>query len=52
MKVPIGSTGEYKNVGTSRLFGKKVNIVKWAGKEKEVEYWSVISVMKKKYLKT
>ena len=39
IKVPIRSTGEYKNVGTSRLFGKKVNIVKWTGKEKEVEYW-------------
>ena len=39
MKVPIRSTGKYKKIGTSRLFGKKVEIVKWTGKEKEVEYW-------------
>ena len=38
MKVPIGK-GEYKKVGTSKLFGKNVNVVKWTGKEKEVEYW-------------
>lgn len=39
LKVPIRSTGEYKRVGTSKLFDEKVNVVKWTGKEKEVEYW-------------
>jgi hypothetical protein len=38
LKVPVGK-GEHKKVGTSKLFGKKVDIVKWTGKEKEVEYW-------------
>ena len=39
LKVPIRGTGEYKRVGTSKLFDEKVNVVKWTGKEKEVEYW-------------
>jgi len=38
IKFPVGK-GEYKKIGTSTLFGKKVDIVKWTGKEKEVEYW-------------
>jgi hypothetical protein len=38
IKIPIGK-GEYKKIRTSKLFGKKVDIVKWNGKEKEVEYW-------------
>ena len=38
MKLPIGK-GEWKKVGTSKLFGKKVNLVDWTGKEKEIEYW-------------
>lgn len=37
-KIPVGK-GNYKKVGTSKLLGKKVDIVKWTGKEKEVEYW-------------
>lgn len=38
MKIPIGK-GEYKKVGTSKMGGKKVDIVKWTGKEKTIEYW-------------
>lgn len=38
LKLPIGK-GEYKKIGTSKLFGKKADVVKWTGKEKEVEYW-------------
>ncbi|MBI1972953.1 hypothetical protein HYS50_03030 [Candidatus Woesearchaeota archaeon] len=38
MKIPVGK-GDYKKVGTSKLLGKKVDVVKWTGKEKEVEYW-------------
>lgn len=38
LKVPVGK-GEYKQVGTSKLLGKKTDIVKWTGEEKEVEYW-------------
>lgn len=37
-KIPIGK-GEYKKVGTTKLFKRKVSVVKWTGKEKEVEYW-------------
>lgn len=39
MNVPIKGTGHYKKTGTSRLFGRKVSVVKWTGKEKKVEYW-------------
>jgi len=39
MQIPIEGTGEYKKVGTTKLLGKKTNVVKWTGKEKEVEYW-------------
>ncbi len=39
LKVPIKGTGEYKNVGKGKVGGKKINVVKWTGKEKEVEYW-------------
>ena len=38
MKIPIGP-GEYKKVKTTKLFGKKINVVKWVGKEKNIEYW-------------
>lgn len=37
-KVQVGR-GEYKKVGTTKLAGRKVNVVKWTGREKEVEYW-------------
>ena len=39
LKIPIKGTGEYKKTGTSKLLGRKVNVVKWTGKEKEIEYW-------------
>ena len=39
LRLPIKGTGEYKNVGTTKIGRKRVNIVKWTGKEKEVEYW-------------
>lgn len=39
LKVHVNGTGEYKKVGIDKLFGKKVNIVEWTGKEKEMEYW-------------
>ena len=38
-KLPIKGTGKYEKVGTSKLGKLKVDVVKWAGKEKEVEYW-------------
>jgi hypothetical protein len=39
LKVSIGK-GEYKKVGNKTKVGKeKVDVVKWTGKEKEVEYW-------------
>lgn len=37
-RIPIGK-GKWAKVGTSALLGKKVNVVKWTGKEKEIEYW-------------
>ena len=37
-KVPIGK-GEYEQTGTSKFGRRKFNVVKWTGKEKEVEYW-------------
>lgn len=37
MQIPVKGTGTYKKIGTSKLFN--ANIVKWTGKEKEVEYW-------------
>ncbi len=38
LKLPIGK-GEYKKIRTAKLFGKKINVVKWTGKEKEIEHW-------------
>lgn len=38
MKLPMGK-GEYKKIGTSKLLKKPVDVVKWTGKEKKVEYW-------------
>lgn len=37
-KLPI-KPGEYKKVGTVKLGRIKADVVKWTGKEKEVEYW-------------
>lgn len=39
LKIPIEGTGEYKKVGTTKLLGKKYNVVKWTGREKEIEDW-------------
>ncbi len=38
MKVPIGK-GEHKKVGKFKMGRKIYDVVKWTGKEKEVEYW-------------
>lgn len=38
MKIPIGK-GKYKKIGSTKLGKKKVDVVKWTGKEKEIEYW-------------
>lgn len=39
VKFPIKNKGEYKKVGTTRILGKPIDVVKWVGKEKETEYW-------------
>ena len=39
LKIPIEGTGEYKKVGTNKIGKHKINVVKWTGKEKEIEYW-------------
>lgn len=39
IKFPVKGTGIYKKVGTTKLGKMKADIVKWTGKEKEVEYW-------------
>jgi len=39
LKLPIKGTGKYKKTGTSQIFGKKIDVVEWNGKEKEIEYW-------------
>src|SRR3989344_7899862 len=46
IKIPIGR-GEYKKVRTTKLFGKKYDVVKWTGKKKEVEYWECNSCYNK-----
>lgn len=38
MKVPIGK-GKYKKTSSFKLGKKKYGVVKWTGKEKELEYW-------------
>ena len=38
MNIPVGK-GEYKKTGTFKLGKDKHDVVKWTGKEKEVEYW-------------
>lgn len=39
IKIPINGTGKYKKVRTTRILKRKFDVVKWTGKEKEVEYW-------------
>ncbi|MDO8740625.1 MAG: hypothetical protein Q7J54_03590 [Candidatus Woesearchaeota archaeon] len=38
MRVQIGK-GKLVKVGTTKLLGKKIDIVKWTGKSKKAEYW-------------
>jgi len=41
MKIPIGK-GKWKKVGISAILKpiqERTNVVKWTGKEREVEYW-------------
>ena len=38
LKYPIGK-GEHKQVGKIKLGRKNYPVVKWTGKQKEVEYW-------------
>lgn len=37
-KIPI-KPGKYKKVGIVKLGRTNADVVKWTGKEKEVEYW-------------
>ncbi len=39
LDVPIKGTGRYKRVGMTKLGRKTYPVVKWTGKEKQVEYW-------------
>ncbi len=38
MNFPLGK-GKYLRIGKTDLLGKEVDIVKWNGKEKKIEYW-------------
>ena len=38
LKIPIGK-GEFKKIRTTKIGKRKIDVVKWAGKEKEIEYW-------------
>ncbi|MBS3057313.1 MAG: hypothetical protein J4415_01655 [Candidatus Diapherotrites archaeon] len=39
LKPPIKGTGEYKKIAMTKIGTKKYPVVKWTGKEKELEYW-------------
>lgn len=39
IKVPIKRTGKYRRVGSSKVLGRAVPVVKWTGKERDLEYW-------------
>lgn len=39
LKLPIKGTGKYIKTGSIRIGRRKVDVVKWSGKEKELEYW-------------
>ncbi|MBU0662852.1 MAG: hypothetical protein ABH854_00930 [Candidatus Diapherotrites archaeon] len=39
LKLPIEGTGEYIKTGTTKFGKTKADVVKWTGKEKELEYW-------------
>ncbi|MDO8623657.1 MAG: hypothetical protein Q7R52_05420 [archaeon] len=38
VNAPIGK-GKWKKVGKTKLLGKMIDVVKWTGKNKKVEYW-------------
>lgn len=38
MKIPVGK-GRYVKIGKTKLLDRKINVIKWNGKEKEIEYW-------------
>lgn len=37
-KIPL-KPGEYKKTGTTKIGRSKADVVKWTGKQKEIEYW-------------
>ncbi|MBI2075857.1 MAG: hypothetical protein HYT72_01245 [Candidatus Aenigmarchaeota archaeon] len=39
ISLPIKGTGQYKKIGTTQLSKMVVDVVKWTGKERKVEYW-------------
>jgi len=39
LKLPIEGTGEWKKTGKMKLGKSSHDVVKWTGKEKEIEYW-------------
>jgi len=39
VKFPVKGTGMYKKVGETKIGKMKVNVIRWTGKEKKVEYW-------------
>ena len=46
MELPFGK-GEYKDLKTTKLFGKKIKITKWTGKKGKLNIGNVILAMKK-----
>ncbi|MFH1200564.1 MAG: hypothetical protein V1708_05855 [Candidatus Micrarchaeota archaeon] len=38
MKLPVGK-GKYEKIGRSKFGRHSFDVVKWTGKEKEIEYW-------------
>lgn len=45
-RIPIKGTGKYIEIGKSKVI-KGARIVKWTGKEKEVEHWECNKCYKK-----
>ncbi|MDD5066276.1 MAG: hypothetical protein PHF84_04455 [bacterium] len=46
IKLPVGK-GKNINAGTIKILHRTYNVVKWTGKEKEVEYWECPECYKK-----
>jgi len=38
MELPVGK-GKYIELGERKICGRKLEVVKWTGKHKKVEYW-------------